>query len=83
MLTLWCTKIQLHHIAKILGKRLNVVSNILKILYKEKLYFKYLKNRNEFLGGGKMVVEVDESKFGKRKYSNGHGVKCVWILGMV
>ena len=53
------------------------------MLYKEKLYFKYLKNIDEFLGGDKMIIEVDESKFGKMKYSNGHEVEGVWILGMV
>jgi len=35
------------------------------------------------LGGCDVVVGLDESKFGKRKYSKGHRVEGVWILGMV
>ena len=53
------------------------------MLYKEKLYFKYLKNIDEFLGGDKMIIEVDESKFGKWKYSRGHKVDDVWVLEIV
>jgi transposase-like protein len=28
-------------------------------------------------------VEIDEAKFGKRKYNRGHRVDGVWVLGMV
>ena len=35
------------------------------------------------IGGNDVIVEVDESKFGKRKYNKGHKVEGVWVLGMV
>ncbi|KAG0438242.1 hypothetical protein DMUE_3206, partial [Dictyocoela muelleri] len=35
------------------------------------------------IGGNEKIVEIDESKFGKRKYERGHKVDGVWILGAV
>jgi transposase-like protein/predicted nucleic acid-binding Zn ribbon protein len=35
------------------------------------------------IGGPGIIVEIDESKFGKRKYHRGHRVEGVWVLGMV
>jgi hypothetical protein len=35
------------------------------------------------IGGPGIVVELDESKFGKRKYHRGHRVDGVWVLGGV
>lgn len=35
------------------------------------------------IGGPGIIVEVDESKFGKRKYHRGHRVEGVWVLGGV
>jgi len=35
------------------------------------------------IGGPGVVVEVDEAKFGKRKYHRGHRVDGVWVLGGV
>lgn len=37
----------------------------------------------ELLGGNGMTVEIDESKFGKRKYNRGHHVEGVWVLLMI
>ncbi|KCZ80666.1 hypothetical protein H312_01922 [Anncaliia algerae PRA339] len=35
------------------------------------------------IGGPNLIVEIDESKFGKRKYNKGHRVEGVWVLGLV
>jgi hypothetical protein len=35
------------------------------------------------IGGNGIIVEIDESKMGKRKYNRGHPVDGVWIVGGV
>ena len=35
------------------------------------------------IGGPATIVEIDESKFGKRKFNKGRKVDGVWVLGMV
>lgn len=36
-----------------------------------------------FIGGNGIIVEIDESKFGKRKYHRGDRVEGVWVVGGV
>ena len=36
---------------------------------------------SEKLGGPGKIVEIDESKFGKRKYHKGHHVEGQWVFG--
>ena len=38
---------------------------------------------SEKIGGPNKIVEVDESKFGRRKYHRGHPVKGLWVFGGV
>ncbi|KRH91877.1 putative transposable element, partial [Pseudoloma neurophilia] len=40
-------------------------------------------NNIEMIGGDDVIVEIDESKFGKRKYNRGHRVEGQWVLGIV
>ena len=40
-------------------------------------------NDQEKVGGHGIVVEIDESKFGKRKYQIGHRVEGAWVFGGV
>jgi hypothetical protein len=35
------------------------------------------------VGGPGVIVELDESKFGKRKHNRGHRVDGVWVFGGV
>lgn len=54
-------------------------------------YFKYFRDLvadsldelDYCIGGQDVEVELDESKFGKRKYNRGHAVEGVWVLGGV
>ena len=36
---------------------------------------------SEKIGGNSIEIEVDESKFGKRKYYHGHRVEGQWVFG--
>ncbi|CAB9504074.1 Inherit from opiNOG: protein Hydra magnipapillata [Seminavis robusta] len=40
-------------------------------------------HQNNMIGGNNIIVEIDESKFAKRKYHRGRRVKGSWVLGMV
>jgi hypothetical protein len=42
-----------------------------------------LDEDDSIIGGEGIIVEVDEAKFGKRKYNRGHRVEGVWVLGGV
>ena len=37
--------------------------------------------RPEKLGGHGVEVQIDEAKFGKRKYHRGHSVEGQWVFG--
>ena len=42
-----------------------------------------LYNQTGQIGGPGRIVEIDETKFGKRKYNRGKRVEGSWILGMI
>ena len=35
------------------------------------------------LGGPNKIVQIDESKFGKRKYNRGLQIEGHWVIGMI
>jgi transposase-like protein len=43
----------------------------------------YLERSSVKIGGPNKTVEIDESKFGRRKYHRGHPVKGHWVFGGV
>ena len=51
--------------------------------YVQQLIATVLINDGVQVGGPGVVVEIDESKFGKRKHHRGHSVEGVWVFGGV
>lgn len=43
--------------------------------------FTTMMDRSQQIGGNGVEVEIDESKFGKRKYYRGHRVEGQWVFG--
>lgn len=60
-----------------------MVSYIVKIAADYGLIDKYSFAGGLDANGDPIVVEIDESKFGKRKYHSGHRVEGVWVVGGV
>ena len=49
---------------------------------KDAIQYDWIANAGqEKIGGPDLVVEIDESKFGKRKYHHGHRAEGVWVAG--
>jgi hypothetical protein len=44
---------------------------------------RFVRSESEMIGGVGQVVEVDESKFGRRKYRRGRYAKGQWVFGGV
>lgn len=51
--------------------------------YYRQLVSSCLDDEDQVIGGSGIIVEVDESKFGKRKYNRGHRADGVWVFGGV
>ena len=43
----------------------------------------FMAGGSQKIGGPNQIVEVDESKIGRRKYSRGHPVQGQWVFGGV
>ncbi|KRH93914.1 transposable element, partial [Pseudoloma neurophilia] len=58
--------------------------NLINFLKKIKINAKKIFFNNiEIIGGDDVIVEIDESTFGNRKYNRGHRVEGQWVLGIV
>ena len=45
------------------------------------IYEEIIMNKSEAIGGYGKRVQIDESKFGKRKYHRGHRIEGQWVFG--
>jgi len=81
IIELWMQKASKNLIEYILGVNRKTIWRVMKAVSKQ-LVPSYYENV-EKIGGSGEIVEIDESKFGKRKYNRGHCVDGVWILGAI
>lgn len=81
LLELWMNNEKSKTISYNLNINKKTVSNVLKKL--ENILVPSYYSKCSKIGGNNIVVEIDESKFGKRKYHRGHKVEGTWIFGMV
>jgi transposase-like protein len=76
---LWLTKVSVTSAITMSGQSPNTVCAFWK--YFRQLVASSLDEESVVIGGPGIVVEIDEAKFGKRKYHRGHRVEGVWIFG--
>jgi len=63
------------------GNSKQTISNFITLL--RQVVSTSLDTDDTIIGGDGIVVEIDESKFGKHKYNCGHRVDGVWVIGGV
>jgi transposase-like protein len=63
----------------ILGNSNTTVTSYFRF-FRELVSFNIGEQRGQ-IGGPGIVVEIDESKFGKRRYNRGHRVEGAWVFG--
>lgn len=84
--------IQLHLLYEFLKKTNgSIISSSLEIdkntvsaykkLFRTHIKNKQLINKRNKIGGRNKIVEIDETKIGKRKYNRGHKVEGSWVIG--
>lgn len=80
ILELWLRKVPVGIIGYIVRVNPKVVERAIRFI--KALVPKYYDSL-ERIGSPGSIIEIDESKFGKRKYHRGHPVEGVWVLDMV
>lgn len=81
MAYLWINKVSMSSIETMTGHSPNTVCQFLA--HFRALIASHLHEDASKIGGEGIIVELDESKFGKRKSHRGHQVDGVWIFGGV
>ncbi|CDH61364.1 hypothetical protein RO3G_17462 [Lichtheimia corymbifera JMRC:FSU:9682] len=83
---LYLYKVEMQGISDLTGASAATVRSVIHLLYR--LMNADIKDEDVTIGGkdsdgNAIIVEVDESKFGKRKRHRGHRVEGVWVVGGV
>ncbi|KCZ77052.1 hypothetical protein H311_01944, partial [Anncaliia algerae PRA109] len=80
ILKLWLDGMTTKHLHKCMDISRYTLYKLLKKVVKiivPKYYSSFI------IGGSDVIIEADESKFGRRKYNKGHKVEGVWVFGCV
>jgi transposase-like protein len=76
---LWLAKVKPSTLDLMLGiSSKTITSNLVKLRKRIDERLDLSKNK---IGGDGVIIEIDESKFGRRKNNRGHFVEGVWVLG--
>ena len=78
---LWTEDMSGETVRKLVGVNKNTVVDWFNFC--RDLCARYMDEHNEKIGGVGKVVEIDEAKFGKRKYNRGRRREGHWVLGGV
>ena len=76
---LWATGLSASQICHITGVNKNTITFYMNSY--RTACSSYIETTAELIGGDQIIVEVDESKFGKRKFNRGHRVTGSWVVG--
>jgi transposase-like protein len=76
---LWIHRSKITDICSMTGLASATVCAFLK--HFRQLVSGHLEEADYVIGGENVIVEVDESKLGKRKYHRGHRVEGIWVVG--
>ena len=81
VINLWSKNCELQTVEKLASISSKTASKLNKFLYE--VVLSMAEANSEPIGGKGKIVEIDESKFGRRKYNKGHKVDGVWVFGGV
>lgn len=77
----WIAKVNFSSIVLITGHSSHTIKRVLNLI--NDVMIKNLNKTEIKIGGPGIQVQLDESKFGKRKYNRGRRIEGVWVFGGV